>query len=81
VRLDRQPAGGLGDVEEHVGAVVLGGLGERVQVDQATVGRLHRRDGYQRRAGVDRLRDPLQRHLADAHAARLLGRHLRTRPR
>ena len=38
-RVQRQPAGGLGGVQQHVGPVVVGGGGERVEVKDGTAAR------------------------------------------
>ena len=69
----REPAGRLGDVEQHRGAGSCGRRAQRVQVGDPTIGGLHGQ--YRDQAGLlrHRGRELGRRYLADADVAARLG--------
>ena len=65
VGAQRQPAGGLGGVDEGAGAVRGGRGADRREVGDGAVGRLDRADGDERRAGPHRAGQLRQRDRAE----------------
>ena len=62
-RVDRQPADGLGGVQQHLGPGAFGGGVQGIEVDDPAVSGLHRGDRNERGARGHRVRDALQRDL------------------